>query len=129
MADVLVEKRLEVPAEDVWERIGDPTRIFEWHPFIEQTEVLDEGKRRVNTTVDGSRVSETILEEGERHHVFRIDEGPLPYDEFVSTIRVRDEGGSACVVEWEATLAPNGVSEQEAVEFTRRFFQAGLDAL
>ena len=27
------------------------------------------------------------------------------------------------------TLAPKGVTEEEAVEFTRGFFQAGLDAL
>jgi len=129
MADVRVAKRYKVPGRELWERIGDPTKIFEWHPFIERTDVLDGGKRRVNTTVDGLRVSETILEEAERHLIFRIDEGPLPYDEFVSTIRVRDEGEGACVVEWEATLAPKGVTEEEAVEFTRGFFQAGLDAL
>jgi hypothetical protein len=129
MADVRVAKRYKVPGRELWERIGDPAKLAEWHPYIERTDSLDDGKTRVNTTVDGSRVTESILEQAERHHVFRIDDGPVPYDGFVSTVRVRDEGEDACIVEWEATLEPKGVPEDEAVEFTRRFFQAGLDAL
>lgn len=129
MVDVRVSKHFEGSAQELWDRIGDPAKLAEWHPYVERTNVLDGGKRRVNTTADGSQVSETILEEAERHHVFRIDDGPLPYADFVSTVRVRDEGDRGCIVEWTATLAPKGVSEDEAVEFTRQFFQAGLDAL
>lgn len=129
MAEVHVSKRYEVPGQKLWDRIGDPAKLADWHPYVERTEALDGGKRRVNTTADGSQVSETILEEADRHHVFRIDDGPLPYADFISTVRVRDDGDRACVVEWEATLHPKGVSEDEAVEFTRQFFQAGLDAL
>lgn len=129
MAEVSVSKRYDVPGNEMWERIGDPAKLFEWHPAIERTDVLDGGKRRVNTVVGGSRVSETILEQSDKHHVFRIDDGPLPYDNFVATIRVRDEGEDACVVEWDATFEPSGVPEHEAVELTHGFFQAGLDAL
>ena len=129
MAHVRVSKRYEVAAEKMWERIGDPGQLAEWHPAIEKTEVLDGGNKRVNTVVGGGLVSETILEQAGRHHTFRIDDGPLPVDNFVATIRVRDDGESACCVEWDATFEPVGVADHEAVELNRGFFQAGLDAL
>ena len=129
MAGVSGSQRYEVSGQEMWERIGDPGRIYEWHPAIEATEVLDGGKRRVNTLGDGGRVSETILERAERHHSWRIDESPLPVDNLIATLRVRDEGEGACIVEYEATFDPAGVPEDEAAELNRGFFQAGLDAL
>lgn len=128
MAEVRVSKRYEVPAEQVWARVGDPAKLAEWHPFIERTESLDGGKRRINITADGGRVSETILEQGDRHHTWRIDDGPLPYESFVGTIRVRDEGSGGCVVECDGRFEPKA-GEEQAEELTRGFFQAGLDAV
>lgn len=102
MADVRVSKHYELPAQKMWDRIGDPSKLSEWHPAIEKTEMLDDGKRRINTVVGGA---------------------------LVATIRVRDEGEDACSVEWEATFEPVGVPAHEAVDLNRGFFQAGLDAL
>jgi len=78
---------------------------------------------------DEQRDMLTILEQAERHHTYRVDESPLPLDNLVGTLRVRDEGEGACVVEWEATFDPAGIPEDEAVELVRGIFQAGLDAL
>ncbi len=129
MAQASTSKRCGVSGQEMWERIGDPGRLYEWHPAIQATEVLGGGLQRVNTREDGGRVSETILEQAERHHTFRIDESPLPLGNLVATLSVRDEGESACVVEWEATFDATGLPEDEAVELVRGFFQAGLDAL
>lgn len=129
MAEVHVSKRYAVPAQEIWARIGDPARLAEWHPYIERTDPLDNGKRRVNTTADGSQVTETILEEAEQHHTWQIDDGPLPYESFVATMRIHDNGGGACVVECDATFEPKGIAQEEAEQLTRGFFQAGLDAI
>lgn len=129
MAQVSTSRRYAVPGREMWERIGDPARLEEWHPAVEATEKLDGGRRRVNTLGGGARVSETILEQGERHHTFRIDDGPLPLDDLVATLAVREDGDGACVVEWGATFQPAGIPEDEAVALVRGFFQAGLDAL
>lgn len=129
LAEVSVSKRCGVPAKQVWARIGDPASLAEWHPFVERTELVDDGQRRINTTVDGGRFTETILERGDRHHTWRIDEGPLPYESFVGIIRVRDDGKGHCLVECEATFEPMPGAEDQAAELTRGFFQAGLDAV
>src|ERR671914_246412 len=66
MAQLSASKRYDVSGQEMWERIGNPGRIYEWHPAIEATEGLDGGKRRVNTLGEGGRVSETILERADR---------------------------------------------------------------
>ena len=129
MAEVSVSRRFEVPGHEMWARIGGFGSLWEWHPAIATTEVFDGGRRRTNSVIDGGRVTETLLEQGDRHHTFRIDDGPLPFERLVATLRVRDQKGSACVVEWEATLEARDIPEPEAVEQARGFFQAGLDAL
>lgn len=129
MAGVSVSKRYEISGPEMWHRIGDPADIYKWHPAIEATEMADGGKTRIDTLPDGARVSETILEHGERHHTYRIDESPLPVENLVGTIRVRDEEGSTCVVQWDATFDATGISDAEATELVRGIFQGGLDAL
>ena len=129
MARVSTSRRYEVSGQEMWERIGDPGRISEWHPAVEATEMLDGGRKRVDTLGGGGRVSATILEQAERHHTYRVEESPLPLDNLVGTLRVRDEGEGACVVVWGATFDPTGIPEDEAVELVRGIFQVGLDAL
>ena len=129
MADVSISRRYEVPAEDMWERVGDPGALAAWHPGVETTELIDGGTTRVNTVPGGGRLVEPILEQADREYTFRITESPLPLAEFVSTIQVRNDGEDACVVEWKATFQPSGMSEAEVADIVCGFFQAGLDAL
>lgn len=124
-----VFRRYEVSGAQMWERIGDPRDLCRWHPAIEATEMTDDDRSRINTLTGGGRVSETILEQGERHHTYRIDESPLPLETFTGTIRVRDEDGSACIVQWDAAFDAAGIPDAEAAELVRGFLQAGLDAL
>lgn len=129
MAEVSVSKRYDVSGAEMWDRIGDPADIYKWHPAIEATEMADDGKTRIDSLPDGGRVSETMLEQGERHHTYRIDESPLPVLNLVGTIRVRDDEDAGCVVQWDATFDAAGISEAQATELVRGIFQAGLDAL
>jgi hypothetical protein len=129
MAHVAVSKRYALPAEEMWARIGDPGSLAKWHPGVETTELIDGGRTRVNTVPGGGRVVEPIFDLGDHRYTFRITESPLPFGEFVSTLQVRDDGDDACAVEWDATFQPDGVSETEAADLVRGFFQAGLDAL
>ena len=129
MAQVSTSRRCDVSAQDMWDRIGDPGRIHEWYPGIEATEMLDGGRTRVDTLEGGGRGVETILELGERHMRYRLEEAPLPVSGLVGTLSVREDGEHGCVVEWEATFEPEGVPEDEAVEIVRGVLQVGLDAL
>lgn len=128
MIHLSVTKRYDVPRDAMWERIGDPAKLADWHPYIERSEMLDE-TTRVNTTADGALVRETIVERSDASCTWRIDESPLPVEGLFATLRVHDDGVNACVVEFDSTFEPRGVTEAEASELNRNFYQAGLDAL
>ena len=128
MTQVSATKHYEVPAEEMWGRIGDPGALGTWHPGVEATELVDGGRTRINTVPGGARLVEPILEHADHRYSYRIADSPLPLRDFVSTIRVRGDGG-ACVVRWDATFEASGVSETEATEIVRGFFLSGLNAL
>ncbi len=128
MTQVSVAKRYAVPPEEMWGRIGDPGALATWHPGVETTELMDGGSTRINTVPGGARLVEPILEQADYRYTFRITDSPLPLLDLVSTIQARGDR-SASVVEWGATFEPSGVSETEATELVRGFFEAGLDAL
>lgn len=129
MTTVNVKKVYGESAELMWHRIGDPGALADWHPAVKETALMDEGWTRVNTLVGGGKVVEPILERTGQRYTFRIEEGPFPFSDFVSTLAIREGASKGCVVEWRATFVPSAVSEAEASELVRGFFQAGLDSL
>ena len=49
--------------------------------------------------------------------------------DYVSTLKVVDEGGNVCRVEWSGRFTPNGVSDQEASKLFQGIYEDGLKAL
>lgn len=128
MGHVSTTKQYRVPADEMWSRIGNPGALGTWHPAVDSTELIDGGRTRINH-LGAAQVVEPIVDRGDRHYTFRMSETPLPLQDFESTLRVREDGPGGCVVDWEATYEPAGVSNAEADELVRGFFEAGLDAL
>ncbi len=128
MGHVNTTKQCRVPADEMWARIGNPGALGTWHPAVDSTELIDGGRTRINH-LGAAQVVEPIVDRGDRQYTFRMSETPLPLQDFESTLRVREDGPGGCVVEWEATYEAAGVSNAEADELVRGFFEAGLDAL
>ena len=128
MGHLTTTKQYGIPADEMWSRIGDPGALAAWHPAVDSTELVDGGQGRINH-IGAQQVVEPIVDRGDRHYTFRMSETPLPLQDFESTLRVQDDGPGGCVVQWEATYEAAGVSDAEADELVRGFFEAGLDAL
>lgn len=128
MRHLTTTRRYSVSAEDMWERIGDPGALAAWHPAVDATDLIDGGWTRINH-LGTAQVVEPIVDRSDRQYTFRMSQTPLPLRGFESTLRVREADPCGCVVEWEATFTPTGVSDAEADELVAGFFEAGLDAL
>jgi hypothetical protein len=72
---------------------------------------------------------EQLLDEGEHQYTYTITEGPLPITNYVSTLRVREAGTGACIVEWEAEFDPVGIPDEQAVSIVESIYDAGLNGL
>jgi hypothetical protein len=131
MASTTVEKRFEVPADEMWQRIGDFHRLHEWHPAIANVEPGAEPALR-NVTLaggDGTQIVERLVDEGPLWHTYVIEGDGGAMRGYRSTIRVREDGPSACVVEWQGQFEADDASEEAMVQGITGFYQSGLDSL
>ena len=117
-----------VPCDEMWRRIGDFRRM-EWHPEVRRVETSEDGTSRKLTTSDGTVLAESLIDSGSRHYTYRLEGGPSPVADAISTLRVRAQNRGACVVEWEADFKAANVADDEAHSFISRIFQTGLNAL
>jgi hypothetical protein len=128
MAKVSKSKAFDIPANEMWERVGDFHRLQSWTPGIEHEERIDGNRRRI-TFGAANHMVERLIKEGNRQYTYAIDEGPLPVTNYVSTLRVREAGPKACFVEWELEFDPVGIPEAQAVAIVEAIYDAGLNGL
>jgi len=97
--------RIARPADEVWERIGDPARIQEWFPGIVSSTV--EGTTRVIVTGGGLRMPEEIVTHDplQRRFQYRIT-APM-FREHLSTLDVLDLFDGTSVVVYAADAIPS----------------------
>jgi uncharacterized protein YndB with AHSA1/START domain len=134
MSKVNVTTKLNVPADKVWELIGGFNALADWHPAIEKSELEEEGKGTIRrlTLAGGGTIIERLehIDNNERVYSYAIIDSPLPVSDYVSTIRVRDEGdGNVSVVEWSSEFKPSGATEADAMETIQGIYQTGFDNL
>ncbi|MCW3001082.1 MAG: Polyketide cyclase / dehydrase and lipid transport [Conexibacter sp.] len=128
MPSVRKQQEYDVPAEEMWDRIGDFHGFSTWHPAIPSQTAEGGPDVRELRLPDGPPIVETRLEQGPRSYTYRIDEGPLPVADYVATLSVEDRDGGS-VVTWVADFQAAGASDDEAVAVIEGIFQTGLDAL
>ena len=125
MATVKRSKRFDVPADELWSRIGDFHALHTWHPGIAASDRLQGGSVRRLTTADGGTTVETLLEHGTHSYTYRLDSGRLPVEGYVATLRVVGDG-DGCVAEWESEFEPTA---DDAPERVAAVYDAGFDNL
>lgn len=105
MATLRYERRVDAPADVVWNVVHDPASITQWFPGIVWCRV--EGTQRTIRTATGLEMPEEILENDSltRHFAYRIT-APM-YRFHLGTIDVLalDETSSTCV--YETTAEPD----------------------
>ena len=129
MAKVHKSKAFDVSADAMWDRVGDFHRLQTWLPGIEKEEKVDDGTARRLTMNGGMQMVEKLLDQSEKQYTYTISEGPLPIQNYVSTLRVRGAGDNACVVEWESEFDPVGITDEQAVSIIEAIYDAGLNGL
>lgn len=131
MSKVIVTQQFDASAETVWRHVGQPGELASWHPAIATSELSADGRQRTCVLADGATLNEEITahDDGARQYSYRITGGPLPVENYVSTLSVTDSDGGASVT-WESefNVAP-GAPTDEVEGMIRGVYAAGLSAL
>jgi uncharacterized protein YndB with AHSA1/START domain len=134
MAKVNLTTELPVPVETVWGMIGNFNALARWHPAVEKSEELKEGKATVRklSLRGGGTIVERLESKDDKGHTYSysILESPLPVSGYKSQLKVRPgKNASSCTVEWSSEFEPTTAPENEAVKAIRGIYEAGFQNL
>ena len=128
MAEYTHTESIAAPADKQWATVrnfGDGT------PMGAQFEVDGEGVGATRTIAIGGGASIVErcerLDDGDRVLGYTITEGPLPFDDYHSTMTV-EEAGDASTLVWTARYEPKGDADQ-AAEILKSIYANGAAAI
>ncbi len=132
MPKVTMSTPVAMNADALWQAIGSFAAIGQWHPMMEQVDSDGEQKGSLRTLrlIGGAKLVERLEEVSptERLYRYSIIESPLPISDYVSEIRVRDNGDGTSTVEWSSDFKVNtSTGETDVVKTVQEVYQAGLD--
>lgn len=129
-----VKKSVDVaaPPEAVWKTVGGFCGIGDWHPVVETCALSKkDGKAHRTLSLKGGG---TILEEEQSRddkgmaYTYTILSGPLPVEDYRSTIAVT-KSGSGSQVTWSGTFKAKGAPDAKAEEVIGGVYDAGLKGI
>jgi Polyketide cyclase / dehydrase and lipid transport len=131
--EVVREVELARPAAEVWALIGPFGALADWLPVLESCEIAQVQGRlhRHLRTIDGEALLEELVAHDDAGMTYTYDllDGPLPVDNYRSTLRVVP-AGHRCRVVWTSRFDPAAdVGEHDAARIIEGIYEAGLGAL
>lgn len=116
----------------VWKTIGGFCGIGDWHPVVEKCALSKKGNKEERTL--SLKGGGTIIEEEQARddkamsYTYTILSGPLPVDDYKSTIMVAKDG-SGSKVTWTGSFKAKGAPDDKAQEAIGGVYDAGLKGL
>ena len=129
-----VTKSVMVPAppETVWKTIGGFCGIGDWHPVIEKCVLAKKGgkEERTLSLKGGGTIVEQEQSRNEKKmdYTYTILSGPLPVEDYKSTIMV-EKDGSGSKVTWTGSFKAKGAPDDKAKEAIAGVYDAGLKGI
>ena len=129
-----VTKSVMVPAspEAVWKTVGGFCGIGDWHPVIEKCVLSKkDGKEERTLSLKGGG---TIVEQEQSRNDKKMDytytilSGPLPVEDYKSTIMV-EKDGSGSKVTWTGNFKAKGAPDDKAKVAIAGVYDAGLKGI
>ena len=133
MARVNKNTTINASAAEVWTVMSDFNGLGKFVAAVADSslEGAGIGCTRTLTLQDGATIVERLesLDQEEKQLEYAILSGPLPVDNYLSKMAVKEVGSGQCEVSWSSTFDPKGASEQQAVEAIEGIYEMGFEGL
>lgn len=116
----------------VWKTIGGFCGIGDWHPVVEKCALSKNGGKEERTL--SLKGGGTILEQEQSRedtkmsYSYTILSGPLPVEDYKSTIMV-EKDGSGSKITWTGNFKAKGAPDDKAKEVIAGVYEAGLKGI
>ena len=128
---------LNQPADVVWSKVSNFGDLGAWHPAVAKTEIVSGqnnhvGAKRELTLKDGGKIHETLTAYNPKAktYTYKINDGVLPVNDYVSNVSVHSNGDGKSVVVWESHFLPKAPADEKAASDTiKGVYDGGLNQL
>ncbi|AMB43983.1 SRPBCC family protein [Methylobacterium sp. AMS5] len=118
--------------DKVWNTIGGFCGIGDWHPVVEKCALSKTGgkeERTLSLKGGGTIVEqEQSRDDKKMDYTYTILSGPLPVEDYKSTIMV-EKDGSGSKVTWTGNFKAKGAPDDKAKEAIAGVYEAGLKGI
>jgi hypothetical protein len=132
MAHVHMEGEIDAPSDAVWAVVGDFAGFVKVLGAPVELEGEGVGSRRTITLGDAAIVErlEELDHDRQRISYSILEAGPLPVQNYRSTMQLTPAGEGRCTVSWQSDFEPQGgASEDDAVAAVRGVYEGGIAGL
>jgi ribosome-associated toxin RatA of RatAB toxin-antitoxin module len=133
MTRVHLKTTINASADNVWRTVSDFNGLNAFVAAVANSSVDGSGvgTTRTLTLQDGAQLFEKLerLDDSAKSLEYSIVSGPLPVENYRSTITVTKIGPDQCEVSWSSTFEPKGVSTEQAEEVISGIYTMGFDGL
>ncbi|TXN80045.1 SRPBCC family protein [Methylobacterium sp. WL8] len=116
----------------VWKTIGGFCGIGGWHPVVETCALSKNGgkdQRTLHLKGGGLLVEqEQARDDKKMSYTYTIVSGPLPVEDYKSTIMVEKDGGGSKIT-WTGSFKAKGAPDDKAKEAIGGVYDAGLKGI
>jgi len=130
---VSMQTEIAAPAAELWKIVGNFGSLATYMDGVDSVSVEGDGVGSIRTIhlADGASAVETLESHDDETMTlsYSSQEGPLPVEDYLSTMRVTaiDEGRSR--LEWSSKFKAKGASDADAKSTLSGVYQTGFDGL
>lgn len=129
-----ITKKLNVPAEAVWDAIRNIGRLDVWFPFIETCTVEGEGPgalRYMTIANDGGEIKDTIeeIDDNNMRLVYLRPVSPFPVSHYRGTVEVFKSYDGLGIVVWTIDFESAPENAASVAELVHGAISQGLDGM
>lgn len=132
MLTASVSRRFAIPADKLWDLIGDFGHMQKWtggkpESCVQEGEGV--GSLRRLTLVDGRVIVDCLEATAERSYTYSIVTSPLPYKSYRATMAAAAVGETTSDLTWTGEFEPLGLTDEEAIAATKGMYDYGISLM
>ena len=137
MTNVSVKNTINAPADEVWKTLSSFRNVEKYIPLVKSSTVEGSGVGAKRTCIipnqsgGEGKIEEELksFDNDAKTLSYSITSSPLPVENYLSTIKVKDLGNGRCEVEWSSTFERKGMPEEEVAKMINDIYVTAIDGL
>jgi len=137
MTNVTAKDTINAAADEVWKTLSSFGDVEKYIPLVKSTTVVGSGVGAKRTCIvpnesgGEGKIEEELksLDNDAKTFSYSITSSPMPFVNYLGTVKVKDLGNGRCEVEWSSTFEPKGMAEEEVVKMLKDVYLTAIDGL